>query len=152
MKTASPLAKTEDHSVNLNVRGSFNDRADQVPDATEYGNRISGSYSGKFLDDKLGFAVGYSRLFQPSVATQFVGLQYSGGAMDTNADGNITRAEAEASSAARFAEIDANKDGGLTPDEIKEAMSGNLCRCGAYSNILDAVEATLPLIHGGPRP
>jgi len=37
-------------------------------------------------------------------------------------------------------------------DEIKEAMSGNLCRCGAYSNILDAVEATLPLIHGGPRP
>ena len=37
-------------------------------------------------------------------------------------------------------------------DEIKEAMSGNLCRCGAYSNILDAVEATLPLIHGGPQP
>lgn len=37
-------------------------------------------------------------------------------------------------------------------DDIKEAMSGNLCRCGAYSNILDAVEATLPLIHGGPQP
>lgn len=87
MKTASPLAKTEDHSVNLNVRGSFNDRADQVPDATEYGNRISGSYTGKFLDETLGFAVGYSRLFQPSVATQFVGLQYNGGTMDTNADG-----------------------------------------------------------------
>jgi xanthine dehydrogenase YagT iron-sulfur-binding subunit len=28
----------------------------------------------------------------------------------------------------------------LTPDEIRERMSGNLCRCGAYANILDAIE------------
>jgi xanthine dehydrogenase YagT iron-sulfur-binding subunit len=28
--------------------------------------------------------------------------------------------------------------------EIKELMSGNLCRCGAYSNILAAVEDVLP--------
>ena len=27
-----------------------------------------------------------------------------------------------------------------TPDEIRERMSGNLCRCGAYANILDAIE------------
>ncbi|WPB55170.1 aldehyde dehydrogenase iron-sulfur subunit PaoA [Xylophilus sp. GOD-11R] len=27
-----------------------------------------------------------------------------------------------------------------TPDEIRERMSGNLCRCGAYSNILDAIQ------------
>ena len=27
-----------------------------------------------------------------------------------------------------------------TPDEIRELMSGNLCRCGAYSNILAAIE------------
>lgn len=39
--------------------------------------------------------------------------------MDTNADGNITRAEAEASIAARFAEIDANSDGFVTQDEMK---------------------------------
>ncbi|WP_425604044.1 aldehyde dehydrogenase iron-sulfur subunit PaoA [Luteimonas kalidii] len=26
-----------------------------------------------------------------------------------------------------------------TADEIRERMSGNLCRCGAYSNILDAI-------------
>ena len=25
-------------------------------------------------------------------------------------------------------------------DEIRELMSGNLCRCGAYSNIVDAIE------------
>jgi xanthine dehydrogenase YagT iron-sulfur-binding subunit len=27
----------------------------------------------------------------------------------------------------------------VTADEIRERMSGNLCRCGAYSNILDAI-------------
>ncbi|MFJ8691445.1 2Fe-2S iron-sulfur cluster-binding protein [Streptomyces roseolilacinus] len=28
----------------------------------------------------------------------------------------------------------------LTPDEIRERMSGNLCRCGAYPHIVQAVE------------
>ncbi len=27
----------------------------------------------------------------------------------------------------------------LTPDELRERMSGNLCRCGAYSNIAEAI-------------
>ena len=27
-----------------------------------------------------------------------------------------------------------------TDDEIKELMSGNICRCGAYNNILDAIK------------
>jgi xanthine dehydrogenase YagT iron-sulfur-binding subunit len=27
-----------------------------------------------------------------------------------------------------------------TPDEIRELMSGNLCRCGAYTNIVAAIE------------
>lgn len=39
--------------------------------------------------------------------------------------------------------------------EIREGMSGNLCRCGAYGNILDAVEDALPLLdrdgQGGQR-
>jgi xanthine dehydrogenase YagT iron-sulfur-binding subunit len=26
-----------------------------------------------------------------------------------------------------------------TPEEIRERMSGNICRCGAYSNIIDAI-------------
>ncbi len=28
----------------------------------------------------------------------------------------------------------------LTPYEIRERMSGNICRCGAYPNIVDAIE------------
>ena len=32
-----------------------------------------------------------------------------------------------------------NEGHAVSDDEIREAMSGNLCRCGAYSNILTAV-------------
>ena len=28
----------------------------------------------------------------------------------------------------------------LSAEEVRERMSGNLCRCGAYSNILDAID------------
>ena len=31
----------------------------------------------------------------------------------------------------------------LTPGEIRERMSGNLCRCGAYPNIVRAIDATV---------
>jgi xanthine dehydrogenase YagT iron-sulfur-binding subunit len=31
----------------------------------------------------------------------------------------------------------------LTHDEIRERMSGNLCRCGAYNGIVDAIHATM---------
>ena len=32
----------------------------------------------------------------------------------------------------------------LTRDELRERMSGNLCRCGAYNGIADAIAATFP--------
>jgi xanthine dehydrogenase YagT iron-sulfur-binding subunit len=35
---------------------------------------------------------------------------------------------------------------GLTDAEVRERMSGNLCRCGAYMNIVPAVQAA-----GGAR-
>lgn len=38
----------------------------------------------------------------------------------------------------------ANEGRASSTAEIQELMSGNLCRCGAYSNILAAVEETLP--------
>jgi xanthine dehydrogenase YagT iron-sulfur-binding subunit len=37
------------------------------------------------------------------------------------------------------ASVDLNAVMHPTPDEIRERMSGNICRCGAYSNILDAI-------------
>ena len=33
-----------------------------------------------------------------------------------------------------------NEGHATTRDEIREAMSGNICRCGAYTNIVDAIE------------
>ena len=32
----------------------------------------------------------------------------------------------------------------LTPGEIRERMSDNLCRCGAYVNIVAAIAAEVP--------
>jgi xanthine dehydrogenase YagT iron-sulfur-binding subunit len=34
-------------------------------------------------------------------------------------------------------------------DEIREFMSGNLCRCGAYPNIVDAVKMAARQMKGG---
>ncbi|MCU1287065.1 MAG: (2Fe-2S)-binding protein [Acidobacteriales bacterium] len=35
-----------------------------------------------------------------------------------------------------------------TPDEIRELMSGNICRCGAYPNILAAIQQTIKTTKG----
>jgi carbon-monoxide dehydrogenase small subunit len=32
--------------------------------------------------------------------------------------------------------------------EIRELLSGNVCRCTGYHNIVDAVEAAVELLHG----
>ena len=37
------------------------------------------------------------------------------------------------------ASTDLNARVQVTPEEIRERMSGNICRCGAYSNIVDAI-------------
>ena len=36
-----------------------------------------------------------------------------------------------------------NEGQAATRDDIRELMSGNLCRCGAYTNIADAIEQVL---------
>ena len=42
------------------------------------------------------------------------------------------------------------QDGHLGSDtEIREFMSGNLCRCGAYPNIVDAIKMAAPKMKGG---
>ena len=39
-----------------------------------------------------------------------------------------------------------------TREAIREQMSGNLCRCGAYGNIVAAVEEASPLMTDGAQP
>ena len=86
LTTASALDNKKENTFNFNVRGMYNDRANQVYDAKSTGNRLSTSYQGKFLEDTLGLSVGYARLFQPSVATQFIGFAPNA-KQDVNGDG-----------------------------------------------------------------
>jgi TonB-dependent receptor len=87
LSTARPLTYRDPLTVQLNVRGSYNDRAGESPDAPEFGYRASGSVVWK-ANDNFGVAVGYSRLSQPNVATRFVGYDYNGGnRIDVNGDG-----------------------------------------------------------------
>ncbi|GAA5443189.1 vitamin B12 transporter BtuB [Microbulbifer sp. NBRC 101763] len=65
LKTANPLDAEKEHNFNANVRMSFNDAADDVG-ADEFGERVTLSYMGKFMDDKVGVALGYSHLEQPN--------------------------------------------------------------------------------------
>ena len=44
----------------------------------------------------------------------------------------------------------ANEGRAQSDDEIKELMSGNLCRCGAYSNIRAAVQEVIPMLDAAP--
>lgn len=97
LRTARPLSNKDSFTATVNLRGSYNDRAKQNPDVSEYGYRASASIQGKLANDTLGFALGYSRLFQPNVATRFVQFDFtpagSNGApvADLNGDGTPER-------------------------------------------------------------
>lgn len=93
LKTVRPLDVSEPHRFNVNLRGSFSDRADEIFSANEFGYRFSASYVGKFANNTLGVSLGYARLEQPDVSTRFVGFDFGGpdgpgGAfIDNNGDG-----------------------------------------------------------------
>ncbi|MBX2859543.1 MAG: TonB-dependent receptor [Cellvibrionaceae bacterium] len=76
LETANPLALNQQHTFNINARSMYNDRADEISDAVEFGHRLSFSYQTKLAHDTVGVALGYARLYQPSVSTQFAGLRY----------------------------------------------------------------------------
>lgn len=86
LQTIRPLSRN-DTLVNVNVRGSFNDRAGEIRDANKFGYRVSAVYVDQFLDNTFGISIGYARLDQPDVATQFVGFDYPGASNDFNGDG-----------------------------------------------------------------
>ena len=41
---------------------------------------------------------------------------------------------------------------GLTEQQIREGLEGNLCRCTGYHNIVKAIAAAWPLMHNKPMP
>ncbi|MCL1078695.1 TonB-dependent receptor [Parashewanella spongiae] len=74
LETISPLDADDAKKFKVNLRGMHNDRAGEVYGSQDYGHRFTVSYLDKYLDETVGVAVGYARLQQPSVATQFIGF------------------------------------------------------------------------------
>jgi len=95
LKTVRPLDNSDDFRATVNLRGLYNDRASESPDVSSYGYRVSGSVQAKLLDDTLGVAVGYARLYQPNVATRFVQFDFplpgtnGSPSVDLNRDGTL---------------------------------------------------------------
>ncbi|MFR0355321.1 (2Fe-2S)-binding protein [Streptomyces sediminimaris] len=58
--------------------------------------------------------------------------------------GMLAEAAAGHPSRVTGAEVPAGQPVPLDRDEIRERLSGNLCRCGAYPHIVDAVEDVIP--------
>ncbi|WP_102797443.1 TonB-dependent receptor [Bowmanella denitrificans] len=69
LKTVNPLRGEKEHNFNASFRASYNDAASDVG-ADEFGERLTLSYTGKFMDDKLGLALGFSHLSQPNSFTK----------------------------------------------------------------------------------
>ncbi len=92
LQTASALDNEKEHSFTFQTKLSYNDSADEHPDADPLGNRFSVSYQGKYLDETLGVSLGYARLQQPRISTQFVNYQPRLGKLpfDGAQDGGLT--------------------------------------------------------------
>ena len=93
LRTIDPLNAPKDHNFVVNARMSYNDSAsDFGGDAN--GARYGASYQGKFADDKVGIAVGYSYLDQPNAFVFSRGgadNQLGYGSRDVDGDGTEER-------------------------------------------------------------
>ena len=76
MQTANPLANPKSQSFNVDARGSYDSRANQIYGDSPYSYRVSAAYRGKFFDDTLGLGIGFAQLSQPHVSEQFVNESY----------------------------------------------------------------------------
>jgi TonB-dependent receptor len=78
MQTANPLDAKQEQTVNIDMRGSYNNQANDVVGANTQGYRFSAAWQGKFLNDTLGVGLGFARLQQPHVSEQWVGEAFDG--------------------------------------------------------------------------
>ncbi|OOG66057.1 hypothetical protein B0E46_00695 [Rhodanobacter sp. B04] len=78
MQTANPLDAKQEQTVNIDMRGSYNNQANDVYGANPEGYRFSAAWQGKFLNDTLGVGLGFARMQQPHVSEQWVGEAFDG--------------------------------------------------------------------------
>ncbi|MBV7315277.1 TonB-dependent receptor [Shewanella sp. NIFS-20-20] len=65
MRTVKPLSFS-DRIFAVNARGEYNDLGKLNPDGEDKGYRASFSYIDQFMDDTVGVAIGYAKLFSPN--------------------------------------------------------------------------------------
>lgn len=77
MQTANPLDNIKEQTFNLDARGSYNSRANDVYGANPRAFRLSAAWQGKFFHDTLGIGLGFAQMYQPQVAEQYLNESYS---------------------------------------------------------------------------
>lgn len=98
LQTVNALNLEEESAFRLTVQGNTNSEAQDNPDASDFGTRVTLSWQQKLFDDTLGYTIGYARLDQPAVSSRFVSyggdiinpsaFQIADGTFPTDADGN----------------------------------------------------------------
>jgi len=75
LRTVRPLSFNE-RTVSFNVRGEKNSLGKLNSDSDDVGSRVSAFFVDKFLDDRLGIALGYARLDSPGQAERWEAWGY----------------------------------------------------------------------------
>ncbi|MEP1446632.1 MAG: TonB-dependent receptor [Paraglaciecola sp.] len=76
LKTASALDNEEDQRIRLSAHGNTNNAVADSEYLDSIGQRFTASYQAKMLDDTFGVSVGVALMKQPTVANQFISLQF----------------------------------------------------------------------------
>ncbi|MCJ8318394.1 MAG: TonB-dependent receptor [Colwellia sp.] len=87
LETANALANDEEHSVRVSLHGNYNEAAADNNDSESLGRRLTLAYQGKFLEDTLGFSIGWANMFQPTVSSRFVNYQFDEQDLSATYDG-----------------------------------------------------------------
>lgn len=87
LETANALDNDKEHSVRASLHGNYNEAAADNNDSETFGRRLTLAYQGKFLDETLGFSIGWANMFQPTVSSRFVNYQFDEQDLSATYDG-----------------------------------------------------------------
>ena len=76
LKTASALDNDEDQKFRISAHGNANNAVADSEYLDTFGQRITASYQAKLLDDTVGVSLGVAIMRQPTIANQFISLQF----------------------------------------------------------------------------
>lgn len=76
LETINALDLETDSEFRFSAHGNWNEAAADNEDSGSFGHRLTASYQTKFLDDTLGMALGYARMFQPTISSRFVNYAF----------------------------------------------------------------------------